>query len=78
MVFRNNVVVNKVCKLRKALYGLKQLPRARLGRFFEVMLAMRYKQSREEYTLFINHSKTREVTALIVYIDNIIIIENDD
>lgn len=63
---------NVVCRLKKALYGLKQSPRAWFGRFTKVMLHMGYKQSQGDHTLFIHHSVTREVTALLVYVDDII------
>ena len=66
----------KVCRLKKALYGLKQSPRAWFGRFTKVMLAMQYKQSQGDHTLFIKHSKGG-VTALLVYVDDIIITGND-
>ena len=69
---------NKVCKLKKALYGLKQSPRAWFGRFTKVMLATGYKQSQGDHTLFIKHSKTGGVTALLVYVDDIIVTGNDE
>lgn len=79
LVFVKVWQVVKVCKLRKALYGLKQSPRAWFGRFSMLMLAMGYmgyKQSRGDHTHFIKHSETRGVTALIVYVDDIIITVN--
>lgn len=69
---------NKVCKLRKALYGLKQSPRAWFGRFATVMKDFGYKQSQGDHTLFIKHSKTGKVTALLVYVDDIIVTGNDE
>ena len=41
------------------------------------MLGMEYKQSQGDHTLFIQHSVTGEVTALLVYVDDIIIMGND-
>ena len=64
---------NKVRKLKKALYGLKQSPRAWFGRFSKVMKESRYKQSQGDHTLFIKHSVARGVTALLVYVDDIIV-----
>ena len=67
---------NKVCRL-KALYGLKQSPRAWFGRFAKVMIANGYKQSQGDHTLFMKHSISRGVTALIVYVDDIIVTVNE-
>ena len=69
---------NKVCKLKKALYGLKQSPRAWFGRFAKVMKDFGYKQSQGDHTLFIKHSTAGGVTALLVYVDNIIVTGNDE
>ncbi|RVW82043.1 Retrovirus-related Pol polyprotein from transposon TNT 1-94 [Vitis vinifera] len=69
---------NKVCKLKKALYGLKQSPRAWFGRFAKVMKESRYKQSQGDHTLFIKHSATGGVTALLGYVDDIIVTGNDE
>ena len=69
---------NKVCRLKKALYGLKQSPRAWFGRFAKVMIANGYKQSQGDHTLFIKHSISGGVKALIVYADDIIVTENDE
>lgn len=63
---------NMACKLKKALYKLKQSPRAWLVRFTNVMLSMGYKQSQGNHTSFVKHSTLRRVTALLVYVDDII------
>jgi hypothetical protein len=65
-----------VCKLRKSLYGLKQSTRAWLGKFSKSMKGFRYKQSNSDYTLFLKHKKGK-VTALIVYVDDMVVTEND-
>ncbi|KAI9152851.1 hypothetical protein LWI28_002169 [Acer negundo] len=57
--FDENFGGNKVCRLKKALYGLKQSPRAWFGRFTKVMLAMKYKQSQGDHTLFIVQEEWR-------------------
>ena len=67
---------NKMCKLKKAFYGLKQSPRAWFGRFAKVMKEFGYKQSQGDHTLFIKHSAARGVTALLVYVDDIIVSGN--
>ena len=69
---------NKVCKLRKALYGLKQSPRASFGKFMKTMKMFGYKQYTGNHTLFFKHSQTLGVTILIVYVDDIIITEDND
>ena len=69
---------NKVCKLKKALYGLKQSPRACFGRFSKVMKEFEYKQSQGDHSLFIKHYVVGGVTALLVYVNNIIVTGNDE
>nr|GEV80291.1 sugar transport protein 13 [Tanacetum cinerariifolium] len=65
----------EVCKLKKSLYGLKQSPRSWFG-----TLAMKkygYKQSNSDHTLFLKHEGDC-VTCLITYVDDMIIIGNDE
>ena len=69
---------NMVRKLKKALYGLKQSPKAWFGRFAKVLKEFGYKQSQGDHTLFIKHSTTGGVTALLVYVDDIIVTGNDE
>lgn len=76
--FEEEKTTNKACRLRKALYGLKQSPRAWFGRFSRVMRASGYKQSQGDHTLFIKHSARGRVTALLVYVDDIIVTGDDD
>jgi len=75
--YDGQVAVGTVCKLKKALYGLKQSPRAWFGRFTKVMINLGYKQSQEDHTLFIKHSVSGGVTILLVYVDDIIVTEDD-
>lgn len=42
------------------------------------MKELGYKQSQEDHILFIKHLSIRGVTALLVYIDDIIVTENDE
>jgi hypothetical protein len=76
--YGNNLAAHTVCKLKKALYDLKQSPRAWFGRFARVMMAMGYRQSQGDHTLFIKHSPSGGVTALLVYVDDIIVTGDDD
>ena len=66
----------EVCKLKKSLYGLKQSPRAWFGRFSTTMKEFGYKQSNSDHTLFIKH-KEGKVTALIVYVDDMVLTRDD-
>lgn len=66
-----------VCKLQKALYGLKQSPRAWFGRFSLAMKRYGFKQSNSDHTLFLKH-QGELVTALIIYVDDMIITGNDE
>ena len=61
-----------------ALCGLKQFLWAWFRSLAKVMKNMGYKQSQGNYTLFINHSNLRGVTVILVYVDNIIIMRNDE
>ena len=65
-----------VCKLERALYGLKQSPRAWFGRLSSAMRKYGYRQSNSDHTLFLKHRQSK-VTALIVYVDDMIITGDD-
>ncbi|CAL9020822.1 unnamed protein product [Prunus brigantina] len=67
---------NQVCKLRKSLYGLKQSPRAWFDRFTKSMKFFGYTQSNSDHTLFLKRDEGT-LTALIVYVDDIIVTGND-
>jgi hypothetical protein len=66
----------KVCRLKKSLYRLKQSPRACFGRFTNFMKSIGYKQNNSDHTLFLK-TKKGEVTALIVYVDDMIVTKNN-
>lgn len=65
-----------VYKLQRALYGLKQSPRAWFGRFSQAMKKYGFSQSNSNHTLFLKHQRGK-VTALIVYVDDMIITGDD-
>ena len=44
----------------------------------QVMMAMGYKQSQGDHTLFIKHSPSGGFTILLVYVDDIIVTGDDD
>ena len=66
----------KVC-LKKSLYGLKKLSRAWFGRFTRSIQQHDYKQAQTDHTLF-HKTVGKKITILIVYVDNIIVIGNDE
>ena len=66
----NLLPINKYC------YGLQQIPRAWLGRFTKSMITMNIYQSQGEHTLLIKHNFSSKLTALIVFMDVIIITRN--
>lgn len=76
--YGKDLAANTVCKLKRALYGLKQSPRAWFGRFARAMIGMGYRQSQGDHTLFIKHSSSGGVTALLVYVDDIIVTGNEE
>ena len=67
----------KVLKLCRSLYGLKQSPRAWFGRFRKAMLKLGFSQSNADHTLFYKRCGGK-LTILIVYVDDIVIIGDDD
>ncbi|KAK2356004.1 hypothetical protein QL285_093367 [Trifolium repens] len=67
-----------VCKLKNVVYGLKQSPRAWFGRFTKVMVGFGFKQSQGDNTLFVKHSESGGVTMLLVYVDDIIVMGDDE
>ena len=75
--FGKNLKGRRVCKLKKALYNLKQSPQAWFERFAKVMITNRYKQSPGDHTLFIKHSTSGGIAALLVFMDDIIVTRND-
>ena len=75
--FNMHLKGKKVCKLKKALYGLKQSPRTSFGRFVKAMITVSYRQSHSDHTLFVKHLASGGVIALLIYLDDIILIGND-
>nr|GEX12275.1 putative ribonuclease H-like domain-containing protein [Tanacetum cinerariifolium] len=67
----------EVCRLKKSLYGLKQSPRAWFSRFTLAMRKYGFKQSNSDHTLFLKQ-KEKLVTCLIIYVDDMIIMGNDE
>nr|KYP37487.1 hypothetical protein KK1_041318 [Cajanus cajan] len=72
----SSIQPRQVCKLRKALYGLKQAGREWFAKLSFFLLSVGYTQSMNDHSLFINSSEG-SFTALLVYVDNIILTGND-
>lgn len=66
-----------MCRLKRTLYDLKQSPRIWFERFWVAMVTNRYKQCQANHTLFIK-LEDRKMTALIVYVDDIVVIGNSE
>ena len=65
------------CRLKKALCGLKQSSRAWFGRFSQAIKKYGYSHSDGDHSLFYKHSNKAKVISLTIYVDDVIIIEND-
>ena len=74
--YTGSIETKIVCKLERALYRLKQSPRAWFGRFSSAMRKYGYRQSNSDHTLSLKHRQSK-VTALIVYLDDMIITGDD-
>lgn len=65
-----------MCRLKKALYRLKQSPRDWFEKFRDAIINNGYKKTQANHTLFVKN-QGRKVMALIVYVNNILVISND-
>ena len=65
-----------VCKLVKSLYGLKQASRQWNAKLSATISALGFKQSQVDHSLFV-HSDGSNFTALLIYVDDMIITGND-
>lgn len=61
-----------VCKLIKSLYGHKQAPRAWNSKFTSYLLAIGFKASDSNSSLFVKQSDS-DVVILLLYVDDIIL-----
>ena len=68
--------IGRVCRLRKSLYGLKQSLRAWFGKFNEVIKKFGMQKSKSDHYVFYRNSQAG-IILLVVYVDDIIITEND-
>lgn len=68
---------NHVFKLHKAIYGLKQAPRAWYQEFRKFLIAYGFCNSHADTSIFILNSGVN-IIYLLVYVEDIIIMDNDD
>lgn len=66
---------SKVCKLLKSLYGLKQASRQWYAKLLDFVIKLSFIQSKDDYSLFIK-TKDGIFTAVLIYVDDVIIISN--
>ncbi|XP_071704681.1 uncharacterized mitochondrial protein AtMg00810-like [Rutidosis leptorrhynchoides] len=75
--FINAKFPSHVCHLKKALYSLKQAPRAWFQRLSTFLFQIGFSCSRADPSLFV-YKPNSCVLYLLVYVDDIILIGNDD
>jgi hypothetical protein len=71
----NSPKPNQVCKLIKSLYGLRQASRKWYERLTSLIISQGYHQSSSDYSFF-TLNKQDSFTALLVYVDDIILAGN--
>ncbi|GKC39459.1 retrotransposon protein, putative, ty1-copia subclass [Tanacetum coccineum] len=73
--FINKKYPNRVCKLKRSIYGLKQASRQWNKRFDDEIKKFGFTQNREEPCVYMKASGSN-VTFLILYVDDILIMGN--
>ena len=68
---------HKVCRFKKAIYGLKLSPRAWFDKLSEVASLFGLKRTSSDHSVFVRHCKKCTI-VLVVYVDDIVIIGDDD
>ncbi|GJS15721.1 retrotransposon protein, putative, ty1-copia subclass, partial [Tanacetum coccineum] len=74
--FVNQKYPNQVCKLKRSIYGLKQSSRQWNKRFDNEIKKFGFTQNRDEPCVYLKASESN-VTFLILYVDDILIMENN-
>jgi len=67
---------NLVCRLQRSLYGLKQASRQWFTRLSSFLISHDFRQSATDHSLFL-HFNNSDITAVLVYVDDIIIAGNN-
>ena len=75
LVFTSNDSDHKICKLQRSIYGLKQVSQSWNTRFNDVIKIFDFIKN-EEPCVYIKISGST-VTFLVVYVDDILLIENN-
>ncbi|GKA91091.1 retrotransposon protein, putative, ty1-copia subclass [Tanacetum coccineum] len=73
--FVNPKYPNRVCKLKRSIYGLKQASRQWNKRFDDEIKKFGFTQNRDEPCVYLKASRSN-VTFLILYVDDILIMGN--
>ena len=66
-----------VCRLHLSLYGLRQSSRAWFGRFSFMVQEFDMTRSTTDHLVFYHHTSSRQCIYLFVYVDDIVITNND-
>ena len=66
-----------VCRIRRSLYGLKQSPRTWFGQFMSMVSEFGMTRSIVDHLVFYHHMSSGQYIYLIVYVDDIVIMDND-
>ncbi|GJX37965.1 retrotransposon protein, putative, ty1-copia subclass [Tanacetum coccineum] len=74
--FVNPKYPNRVCKLKRSIYGLKQASRQWNKRFDDEINKFGFTQNRDEPCVYLKASRSN-VTFLILYVDDILIMGNN-
>nr|GEZ17108.1 putative retrotransposon protein [Tanacetum cinerariifolium] len=74
--FVNPKYPNRVCKLKRSIYGLKQASRQWNKRFDDEIRKFSFTQNHDEPCVYLKASG-RNITFLILYVDDILIMENN-
>jgi len=64
---------NLVCRLQRSLYGLKQASRQWFTRLSSFLLSQGFRQSSVDHSLFLYSHNDNTITAILVYVDDIIL-----
>ena len=68
---------NLVCHLQRSLYGLKQASRQWFTRLSSFLLSQGFHQSSADHSLFLYTNNSHDITAILVYVDDIILTGNN-
>nr|GEU68078.1 putative retrotransposon protein [Tanacetum cinerariifolium] len=74
--FINPKYLNRVCKLKRSIYGLKQSSRQWNKRFDDEIKKFGFTQNRNEPCVYLKSSRSN-ITFLILYVDDILIMRNN-